>query len=186
MRVAAGPDVMAWTGLVAALVKCGCMAEAEAALERALATADALQQPVPVKAFGLLINGYKWRRRQPEALATLRRLLQLGGTPSVADWEDVLQLCLQDGEVKAARQVLRAMKLTGVLDKGAAEAQLLAKYEQQVAAVAAGSAPETTGGSSSSSNRGSRQGGEQNMGMERLKWWFGLPNSYYPQGPEQR
>jgi hypothetical protein len=157
------------------------MAEAEAALERAVATADALQQPVPVKAFGLLINGYKWRRRQPEALATLRRLLQLGGTPSAADWEDVLQLCIQGGEVKAARQVLRAMKLTGALDKGAAEAQLLAKYEQQAAAAAAGGGP--VAGTSSSSSRGGRQGAEANMGMgmgmERLKWWFGLPNSYY-------
>ena len=207
-RVLGGPDLVAWSALVAALVKCGRLLEAEAALERTIQVAAAVQKTPPPGAFGALIRGYRQTGQQEKAVAVLRRLLQLGVKPADVVWEHVIDLCLQAGDYKGARQVVRAMELTGLaVDKAAYDArfqrhqqqqQLMQKWQLEGQAAAGGGwgvgkasqgggsrkgSPVASGSEGSDGwegSVGSSSGSSgRNSQVERLKWWLGLPNRYY-------
>jgi pentatricopeptide repeat protein len=188
---------------VAALVKCGRLLEAEAALERTIQVAAAAQKVPPEGAFGAMIRGYRQTGQQEKAVAVLRRLLQLGVKPADVVWEQVIDLCLQAGDYKAARQVVRAMELTGMaVDKAAYDArfqrhqqqqQLMQKWQLDGQGAGVGGKGSQGVGMRKGSPLGSGSEGSdeaeqssssssssvRNPQVERLKWWLGLPNSYY-------
>jgi hypothetical protein len=204
-----GPDVTAWNALVNLLVGAGRLGEAEAALDGAVQAADAQQLPPPSEAFAALIKGLRGEKkgggsggggssgqllkRQASAQRVLRRFLQLGGQPSRHMCDDVIALCLSCGDVRAARQVVRVMRLTGVLADDASEAgyqswlerrqaqSRQAQQQRRAAAGGGGSADAAArGGGGGEGGQGGPDGGDEvNMGLERMKWFLGLPNRYY-------
>jgi hypothetical protein len=195
-----GPDTAAWNALVAALVRAGQLDDAAAALERSTqASAAAGACRPPVEGYSALIRGYRRSGLKHKAVGLLRQFLNLGGRPGRVMCDDVITLCLEARDVKTARQVVRAMELTGCLDAdGSAfydgwfqrwelqqQLQLLPRHLQQSAAGAgsrgaAGARPGSSSGSSQlpAAVPGS-SGARPPVAVERLKWWLGLPNSYY-------
>jgi hypothetical protein len=207
----AGPDAAAWSALVDVLVGAGRLADAEAALEGAVAAAAAARGPPPAEAFGALIKGLRRAPRRGStsgngaggsgggsgaggaaervaaAQRALRRFLALGGRPGRHMCDDVIALCLAAGDVRAARRVLRLMRLTGALADDATAAGYAAwlqRREAQLAAARRG--PRGGGGAADGQGDGGPGGGGAqrgglNQGLERLKWFLGLRNSYYAQ-----
>ncbi|KAF6255695.1 hypothetical protein COO60DRAFT_1296468 [Scenedesmus sp. NREL 46B-D3] len=181
------PDQVLLTSLLQAAGKAGNHA---AALELFDAAAAAGQAAPPIEGFAALIRGYRNAGIKSRAVAALRRFLSLGGRPGRVMCNDVITLCLRDDDVKTARQVVRAMELTGCLsdaDLGSYHDWFQRWEARNAAAVpaaagAGSSAAAMAGGySGAPGGSGSGPGGAagQAAAVERLKWWLGLPNSYY-------
>jgi hypothetical protein len=195
----AGPDPVAWNSLVAAFVNFDRLADAAAAVERAVqATAAAGISHPPVEAFAALIRGYRRAGSKGRAVATLRRFLSLGGQPCRVMCNDVITLCLRDSDVKTARQVVRAMQLTGCVSEDDADSytswferwevrQQAAQFSRQnvysSSSSMSGSMAAAAAGASSSSGS-PRPATAAGAAVERLKWWLGLPNNYYREPPD--
>ncbi|WIA31295.1 hypothetical protein OEZ86_002197 [Tetradesmus obliquus] len=163
------------------------LSDAAAAVERGVqAAAAAGQLTPPIEGFAALIRGYRNAGIKARAVAALRRFLSLGGRPGRVMCNDVITLCLRDDDLRTARQVVRAMELTGCLSEAdlAGYHGWFTRWEQRAAAAANGAGAAAAGmggvsgvpGSSSGSSSGSPV---QAAAVERLKWWLGLPNSYY-------
>jgi hypothetical protein len=171
------------------LVQSDRLSDAAAAVERGVqAAAAAGQAAPPIEGFAALIRGYRNAGIKARAVAALRRFLSLGGRPGRVMCNDVITLCLRDDDPRTARQVVRAMELTGCLSEAdlAGYHAWFARWEERSAAAGSGTA--TAGGAagyagapggSSSSNGGVSGAVGQAAAVERLKWWLGLPNSYY-------
>lgn len=192
-----GPDSAAWNSLVAALVKAGQLDDAAAALERSTqASAAAGASRPPVEGYSALIRGYRRAGLKQKAVAALRQFLNLGGRPGRVMCDDVITLCLDGKDVKTARQVVRAMELTGSLDADSSsfyqgwftrweqqqQQQQMPRTQREAAASrGAGDLSRGSDGVDVPEQRqlppdGSLSG---TVAVERLKWWLGLPNSYY-------
>jgi hypothetical protein len=196
LTAVAGPDAVAWNALAAVLVQADRLSDAAAAVERGVqAAAAAGRAAPPIEGFAALIRGYRNAGIKPRAVAALRRFLSLGGRPGRVMCNDVITLCLRDNDLRTARQVVRAMELTGCLSdadlagyhawfsrwearNAAAGVAAAGAVGGNGAAAAAGGYSGVPPGSSSSSGVGGAAGG-QAAAVERLKWWLGLPNSYY-------
>jgi hypothetical protein len=133
-------------------------------------------------AFGALVKGYYWERRLQPALRAFRRFLQLGGKPHAAMCGHVVQLCAAAGDARTARQVMRATELVGVRVERQRYEALMLRYQQRrerrqqrrpgpggEAGLLAAAGPEGPGD-----------------GLERWKWWLGLPNKYYSASDDWR
>jgi hypothetical protein len=113
--------------------------------------------------------------------------------------DDAISLCLEAQDVKTARQVVRAMELTGCLDaEGISfydgwfrrwelqqQQALLPRHLQQslVSRGARGDGCSAGGSDAAAAAAAAGQPGSGDgsgpVAVERLKWWLGLPNSYY-------
>jgi pentatricopeptide repeat protein len=174
----AAVDLPAWCALVDALAVSGRMADAEQAAERAADYAAAHALPVQScqAAYGALVKGYFWERRLQPALRAFRRFLQLGGKPHAAMCGQVAQLCAAAGDVRTARQVIRATELVGVpVDRERLEAQMRRHQQRRERQQQRRPGP---GG-----DVGPQDSGD---GLERWKWWLGLPNKYYSASDDWR
>jgi hypothetical protein len=190
-----GPDTAAWNALVVALVRAGKLQDAAAALERSTqASAAAGASRPPVQGYSALIRGYRRAGLKHQAVGLLRQFLNLGGQPGRVMCDDVIGLCLEAKDIKTARQVVRAMELTGCLDADGSsfydgwfrrwevqqQQALLPRHLQQASR---SSRTSSTGGPSGDVGQQQQQQGSGNVSapvaVERLKWWLGLPNKYY-------
>lgn len=189
-----GPDTAAWNALVVALVRAGKLEDAAAALERSTqASAAAGASRPPVQGYSALIRGYRRAGLKHQAVGLLRQFLNLGGQPGRVMCDDVIGLCLEAKDIKTARQVVRAMELTGCLDADGSsfydgwfrrwevqqQQALLPRHLQQSSR---GSRASSNGGPNGDAGQQQQQDGKNvsaPVAVERLKWWLGLPNKYY-------
>eukprot|EP00892_Ulva_mutabilis_P008970 jgi/Ulvmu1/6445/UM003_0075.1 len=109
--------------------------------------------------FGALIVGYARQKRCAEAVELLRRFNSIGGVPDKFMLETVLTSCLATGEVTFAKQVVRAMQLSG---SGVDTAFYERIIDDQLERAASNDAPI-----------------RRTVALERFKFWLGVPNSYY-------
>jgi hypothetical protein len=188
-----GPDTAAWNALVAALVRAGQLDDAAAALDRSTqASAAAGANRPPVEGYSALIRGYRRAGLKHKAVGLLRQFLNLGGRPGRVMCDDVITICLEAQDIKTARQVVRAMELTGCLDADGStfydgwfrrwelqQQQMLLPRHLQQSVVSRGAAGAGSSSSSSSGPPLADGSGPKPVAVERLKWWLGLPNSYY-------
>jgi hypothetical protein len=169
------------------LVQSDRLSDAAAAVERCVqAAAAAGQAAPPIEGFAALIRGYRNAGIKARAVAALRRFLSLGGRPGRVMCNDVITLCLRDDDPRTARQVVRAMELTGCLSEAdlAGYHAWFERWEQRSAAAGSGAPAAGAAGGYAGAPGGSSSGGVggaagQAAAVERLKWWLGLPNSYY-------
>jgi pentatricopeptide repeat protein len=154
----------------------GQMDEAEAATVRATQLAASAGLPAPVEAYGALIRGYYRLRQLPPLLVAFRRFMRLGGRPNRRMANAVVRLCLVNGETSTALQAIRAMKLLGVdMDTDQYRSWVMQVQRRQKST----QSQDGGEGSGSSSGGGSGDSGALAQSLERLKWFLGLPNSYY-------
>lgn len=209
---AGGHDIAAYNCLVSVYVAAGNMQGAESAARQAASVAQQQGMPPPSEAFGVLLKGYQAQllkgagnssmgngsssggsgprgpgqrsssdsaietnaegvqplRAQEllrPALASFRYFLASGGKPNKGMSNRVVRLCLTCLDFEAANQVVRALKLVGAtasysqFERWFAEARL---KEQKLVQRPIGR--------------------PEGRGVERFKWWLGLPNSYYNDG----
>ena len=136
---------------------------------------------------------YRLGQLQP-LLAAFRRFLRLGGKPHRRMADAVVQLCLQQGQARVALQAIRAMQLAGV---DAADWQrfreIVLQHQSSLSRGGNGSSSTRSGTGAlqgirdagrvgmmeqdGSSDSGS--GSNPDIALERLKWFLGLPNTYY-------
>jgi hypothetical protein len=195
-----GPDSAAWNALVSALVRSGQLEDAAVALERSTQASAAGGASGPsVAGYSALMRGYRRAGLKHKAVGLLRQFLNLGGRPGRVMCDDAISLCLEARDIKTARQVVRAMELTGCLDADGSsfydgwfkrwelqqQQALLPRHLQQSLASRGvrGSSSSSAGGSDAAAAADSSQpgsgDGSRPVAVERLKWWLGLPNSYY-------
>ncbi|KAL3156917.1 hypothetical protein ABBQ38_001179 [Trebouxia sp. C0009 RCD-2024] len=157
-------DLYAYNAIISALSVAGRMEDAEKYLRRAAQLAQDQQEPAPVEAFGATIKGYARLNNAEAALDVLREFWQQGGEPDDTMFEVLVNLCVRTGEFRKALQVVHAMdKLGRPADKMRIKKVLEEFYRRQ----------EKLKRRRSSTER------PVNEGLERFKFWLGLPNNYY-------
>ena len=197
-----GPDLMAMNQAVYLFCQGGNMIKAEAAAARAASYALSCGLPPPVEAYGALIKGYYKRKELKPLVAAFRKFLSLGGIPHRAMANAVVRLCLLKGDNTTALQAIRAMKLLGVdMDPERYRSwvmQVQKRAEEWKKRVNASELKNAQEGEPDYKTASSEEGfsslnsgnlsptffndriiRESQMGLERLKWFLGLPNSYY-------
>lgn len=183
------------------LCQSGDMRKAESAAARAANLALSSGLPPPVEAYGALIKAYFRRKELGPLVTAFREFLSLGGIPHRSMANAVVRLCLLKGDNTTALQAIRAMRLLGVdLDPERYRLWVMQVQKRAEEWKRRVKASETTrdqvtdiGGDMRSSEGG--EGGlslgksskafndrliqESQVGLERLKWFLGLPNTYY-------
>lgn len=163
----------------------GRMEDAERATERAAAAASSSGRPPPVEAYGALIRGYYRLRDLKPLIAAFRQFLRLGGRPNRKMANAVVRLCLFNGETSTALQAIRAMKLLGVdMDVDQYKSWTLQVQRRQRSTVSGGAGSSGRGAPDGRGRGGREDGTSRDLspaaeGLERLKWFLGLPNAYY-------
>ncbi|CAL8460726.1 g257 [Coccomyxa elongata] len=155
-------DVAALNAAVDALARCGRMGDAERQLDHAMQLCERQGRQPPLEAYGALLAEYARRRDAEAALSVLRDFFERGGTPDDQMFDTVMDLCMRTGEFRRAMQVIRAMERVGQqVDKGRIKRALEDLLRQQ------------------SKLQGRQRKRSRNEGLERLKFWLGIPNNYY-------
>lgn len=186
-------DQWALNGLVNVYAAAGRMDEAEVAARRASAFASDRGLRVPHEAYGALVKGYCSQRDVAKVLDVFRRFLAAGGRPRTRMINAVVRVCLMRGETRSAAQAVRAMELLGI----PVNRELYKQWNQRYKEVesrrlerAQGDGRRAGDSEGGSSGGGGGSGGRTNreaprvlngspQPIERVKWWFGLPNTYY-------
>lgn len=198
---AGGPDLMAMNQAVHLFCQSGNMSKAEAAADRAASFAQSRGLPPPVEAYGALVKGYYKKKELGPLVAAFRKFLSLGGIPHRSMANAVVRLCLLKGDNTTALQAIRAMKLLGVdMDPERYRSWVMQvqkraeEWKKRVDAAEGKRSQEaqpdfmacSDEGLSSKNDEKSSQTffndrivRESQVGLERLKWFLGLPNSYY-------
>ena len=201
---AGGGDLVAMNQAVYLLCQSGNMGKAEVAADRAVSFALSSSLPPPVEAYGALIRGYYKRKELGPLVTAFRKFLSLGGIPHRSMANAVVRLCLLKGDNTTALQAIRAMKLLGVdldperyrlwvmqVQKRAEEWKRRVDALEMRKAQEADRLQETRNYQGDQEEEGDVSDGqpsrvfndrlirESQVGLERLKWFLGLPNNYY-------
>lgn len=154
-------DLVCWNLMVSIMARSGEMERAEIFLNGAIDFAKQKSLPIPVEAFGAILFGYvKVQKDLPKAIETFRWFCKLGGQPDTAMLEFLLEACIRQHDTKHALKILRATKwLHKDMD--------LKKYHRLLI-------------QQEKENAFAENDDKQNrLAFERLKFWLGMPNSYY-------
>ena len=148
-------DVVCWNAMVSIYAAVGQMEEAEEMLTGAVQCAQRRKQPIPVEAFGAIIHGYTKRRDLSAAIAKFRWFCNMGGHPDSPMLDTLLRSCIMKRDLPHALKILRATELLDKRIDLSKYREMLRRLEQEC------------------------RGDQTNLGLERLKFWLGMPNSYY-------
>ena len=196
LRAGATPDALSWTTLVAALGRLGRADDAVAAFARYEAAGDAVA-PVDGAALAALVDALARAGALARARSPLRRAAALAAAagappPSPAYGAAVAGAARSGDAVGAASLVAEFAAAGGTPDEGmlAALASASSRSEREVRAAvaalrsAATGAPPRVRRELSSAARvvvtaAEAGAAQRGAGLERIKWWLGLPNRLY-------
>lgn len=119
-------------------------------------------------AYGAMADGYRKLKDAESAVSVLRLFTRDGGDADVRLFESVLRACVVAGRVDLAKQVFRAMQLSGV-------AIDVEGYQDMVDRCVEVAQRRRTDPHNKT---------QQVVALERFKFWMGLPNAYYGSGGE--
>ena len=159
------PDIVAYRAIIALYAKGGRIPDACRLLDRMkdICKQEGRKQDL-MPAYSVIATAYARMYRAEEAVLVLRECYREGGIPDGPFLETVLQTCVATGKVTYAQQIVRAMQLSGFTVD-------VKKYQDLV---------------DYSSARLTQQEEELSpqkeqivVGLERFKFWLGMPNAYY-------
>lgn len=158
-------DVAALSAATDASCRALDMTAAHGLLQRAQSLAEERGLPAPVEAYGAVISAQSKQGNVDAALDLVRAFYQKGGEPDAGMFDALVDACVRTGEFNKALQVLRAMERRGkVADKPRLQRVFNELWKgRERRAVSAGF----------------RRRAPRNAGLERFKFWLGLPNRYY-------
>ena len=143
------------------------MGPARAALDRAAAAAASVGDPPPTAAYGAALAGHARLGQASKALEVLHAFTAAGGAPDGAMLDAVAGACVFARDDATALAVIRAVETHGSPDDKARVRRTLAGLVP---------APERRTARRSRADGG---GAGRSESLERIKFWLGLPNSYY-------
>eukprot|EP00191_Tetraselmis_sp_GSL018_P021147 CAMPEP_0177584764 /NCGR_PEP_ID=MMETSP0419_2-20121207/4092_1 /TAXON_ID=582737 /ORGANISM="Tetraselmis sp., Strain GSL018" /LENGTH=674 /DNA_ID=CAMNT_0019074369 /DNA_START=191 /DNA_END=2216 /DNA_ORIENTATION=+ len=162
------PDMAALNMLAYAYSRLDCMEDAIGVLDR-IDSLAALEERAPsARGYGAVVAAFAQKNLPEGVFQIMQRFRSVGGVPDELMYNSVVRMCVRNRDWKRALRIAKVMELRGYSPDREVLTRMIQAVDQQLEEIEL-----VPGQATQVKNR------RFNEGLERFKFWLGLPNSYY-------